>query len=68
MSGTPPLPGMSFVPGGTFDMGDERFYPEEAPVRQVEVDGLWMDGQNRIYLGSLQGGCRCSRARALLVP
>jgi formylglycine-generating enzyme len=34
---------MVFVPGGTFDMGDERFYPEEAPVRRVEVDGFWID-------------------------
>ena len=34
---------MVFVPGGPFDMGDERFYPEERPVRRVEVDGFWMD-------------------------
>ena len=38
-----PAPDMVFVPGGTFDMGDERFYPEERPVRRVEVDGFWMD-------------------------
>ena len=38
-----PAPGMLFVPGGTFDMGDERFYPEERPVHRVEVDGFWMD-------------------------
>ena len=24
-------------------MGDTRFYPEERPVRRVEVDGFWMD-------------------------
>ena len=24
-------------------MGDERFYPEERPIRRVEVDGFWMD-------------------------
>ena len=24
-------------------MGDDRFYPEERPVREVEVDGVWMD-------------------------
>jgi formylglycine-generating enzyme len=35
--------GMAFVPRGSFEMGDERFYPEEAPVRRVEVDGLWID-------------------------
>jgi sulfatase modifying factor 1 len=35
--------GMKWVPGGTFTMGSERFYPEEAPRRQVHVDGFWMD-------------------------
>ena len=24
-------------------MGDTRFYPEERPVREVEVDGFWID-------------------------
>ena len=33
------------VPGGTFLMGDERFYPEERPVHRVTVDGFWMDEQ-----------------------
>jgi sulfatase modifying factor 1 len=36
-------PGMAWVPGGTFLMGSEDFYPEERPVREVEVDGFWMD-------------------------
>jgi formylglycine-generating enzyme required for sulfatase activity len=35
--------GLVFVAGGVFAMGDDRFYPEERPVRQVEVDGFWMD-------------------------
>jgi formylglycine-generating enzyme required for sulfatase activity len=35
--------GMVFVDGGRFEMGDERFYPEERPIRRVEVDGFWMD-------------------------
>ncbi len=34
---------MIAVPGGTFAMGSERFYPEEAPVRQVRVDPFWID-------------------------
>ncbi len=29
--------------GGTFAMGSDRFYPEEAPVRQVRVDPFWID-------------------------
>src|ERR1700722_6354614 len=35
--------GMRLVPGGTFRMGSDRHYPEEAPVRRVAVDGFWMD-------------------------
>ena len=34
---------MTYIPGGTLQMGDARFYPEEEPVRQVEVDGFWID-------------------------
>ncbi len=34
---------MAWVPGGSFLMGSENFYPEERPVRHVEVDGFWMD-------------------------
>src|SRR5690242_16982034 len=34
---------MRWIPGGTFAMGSESFYPEERPVRSVSVDGLWMD-------------------------
>ena len=35
--------GMRHVPGGSFRMGDERFYPEERPVREVSVEGFWID-------------------------
>lgn len=38
-----PRRGMVWVPGGTFAMGSDDFYPEERPVRQVTVDGFWMD-------------------------
>ena len=34
---------MIFVPGGTFRMGSDRHYPEEAPVHRVTVDGFWID-------------------------
>ena len=37
--------GMRWIPGGTFAMGSEDFYPEERPVRSVAVDGVWMDEQ-----------------------
>jgi formylglycine-generating enzyme required for sulfatase activity len=31
------------LPGSTFRMGSDRFYPEERPVREVSVDGFWID-------------------------
>jgi len=34
---------MVALPGGTFELGSERFYPEERPVRRVAVDGFWID-------------------------
>src|SRR3954453_22794925 len=34
---------MALVPGGTFLMGAEGFYPEERPVHRVAVDAFWMD-------------------------
>jgi formylglycine-generating enzyme required for sulfatase activity len=38
-----PPKGMVWVPGASFLMGSADFYPEERPVRRVEVDGFWMD-------------------------
>src|SRR5262245_56795555 len=35
--------GMTWLPGGAFLMGSEAFYPEERPVRRVEVAGFWID-------------------------
>jgi formylglycine-generating enzyme len=39
----PPTSGMMWIPGGTFTMGSNRHYPEEAPAHRVAVDGFWMD-------------------------
>jgi formylglycine-generating enzyme required for sulfatase activity len=41
--GPPPFPDMVWIPGGTFRMGSNDHYPEEAPVHRVAVDGFWMD-------------------------
>jgi formylglycine-generating enzyme len=38
-----PFPGMVWIPGGTFLMGSNDHYPEEAPAHRVSVDGFWMD-------------------------
>jgi formylglycine-generating enzyme required for sulfatase activity len=40
---SPPAEGMAWVPGGTFRMGSDEFYPEERPVRETAVEGFWMD-------------------------
>ena len=34
---------MVWIPGGTFRMGSDQHYPEEAPVHRVTVDGFWID-------------------------
>jgi formylglycine-generating enzyme required for sulfatase activity len=34
---------MAWVPAGTFRMGSDGFYPEERPVREVAVEGFWID-------------------------
>lgn len=34
---------MIWIPGGTFRMGSDRHYPEEAPAHRVTVDGFWID-------------------------
>ena len=39
----PAPPGMIWIQGGTFLMGSDHHYPEEAPVHQVGVGGFWMD-------------------------
>lgn len=42
MTGVAPA-NMRPIAGGTFTMGSERFYPEEAPLRRVRVDDFWID-------------------------
>jgi sulfatase modifying factor 1 len=39
----PAPPGMVWIPGGSFTMGSDRHYPEEAPAHTVQVAPLWMD-------------------------
>src|SRR5215203_7344963 len=34
---------MVWIPGGTFRMGSDEHYAEEAPAHLVSVDGFWID-------------------------
>ena len=34
---------MVWIAGGTFRMGSDMHYPEEAPAHRVTVDGFWID-------------------------
>jgi len=34
---------MVWIPGGTFRMGSDKHYAEEAPVHRVTVDAFWID-------------------------
>jgi hypothetical protein len=51
------LEGMQLVPGGMFAMGSADFYPEEAPVRRVEVEGFgWRPRAARARVARLPAG------------
>jgi sulfatase modifying factor 1 len=39
----PATPEMVRIPAGTFRMGSNDHYPEEAPVHSVSVDAFWID-------------------------
>jgi formylglycine-generating enzyme required for sulfatase activity len=34
---------MAWIPGGTFRMGSDEHYPEEAPAHRVSVNAFWID-------------------------
>jgi len=38
-----PFEKMAWIPGGTFMMGSDKHYPEEAPPHKVSVGAFWMD-------------------------
>jgi formylglycine-generating enzyme required for sulfatase activity len=43
VSGSPRPDDMVWIPGGTFRMGSDNHYAEEAPVHSVTVDAFWID-------------------------
>ena len=42
---------MLWIPGGTFLMGSDKHYPEEAPAHKVFVGGFWMGPIGAIRAG-----------------
>ena len=42
-SHSPPAPGTVWIPGGSYLMGSDHYYPGEAPAHRVTVDGFWID-------------------------
>jgi len=42
-AGPAPFPNMVRIPEGTYRMGSDDHYPEEAPAHEVSVDGFWID-------------------------
>jgi len=43
VAGNAPFPNMVWIPGGTFLMGSDKPYREEAPAHGVTVNAFWMD-------------------------
>jgi formylglycine-generating enzyme required for sulfatase activity len=43
LSDEPNPQGMIWIPGGTFRMGSDKHYTEEAPAHRVTVSGFWID-------------------------
>jgi hypothetical protein len=41
--GRPPAKDMVWIPGGTFTMGSDHHYAEEAPSHAVTVTGFWQE-------------------------
>lgn len=41
--GNPPSSDRVWIPGGGFQMGSDKHYPEERPAHPVSVDGFWID-------------------------
>jgi formylglycine-generating enzyme required for sulfatase activity len=57
---TPSYPDMVWLPGGTYRMGSDKHYREEAPAHHVAVSSFWIDRTPRpiedlSFVGSIVG-------------
>lgn len=62
---------MVFIPGGTFRMGSDHHYPEEAPSHRVAVDGFWIDRTpvtNRQFKQFVNATCHVTDAQIVPDP
>jgi Sulfatase-modifying factor enzyme 1 len=65
--------GMVWISGGTFRMGSDRHYAEEAPVHCVTVDGCWIDwnsfsAPNRVLPEAISGASMYKIAGSVVGP
>ena len=62
---------MIWIPGGTFHMGSDKHYAEEAPVHRASVSGFWIDRtpvtnrQFKEFVGALSERDSLGAARVL---
>jgi len=67
----PSLDGMHWIAGGSFRMGADNSYPEEAPTHTVTVSGFWMDEcavTNADFARFVAATCYCTVAERPLDP
>ena len=57
----PPFPNMVWIPGGTFLMGSDKHYPEEAPAHEATVERL-LDGSPHRHQRRVSEVCRSDQA------
>ena len=62
---------MVWIPGGTFRMGSDRHYPEEAPSHRAAVDGFWIESTpvtNRVSSSSSRRPATSQWPKFLRIP
>jgi formylglycine-generating enzyme required for sulfatase activity len=60
--GKPPAEHMVWIPGGTFLMGSNDHYPEEAPAHTVSVGAFWIE-QYAVTNANFRRFVECNQTR-----